>query len=256
MTPEQRNAIIVDYIEGQLTDALICSKHAISPEQLQTIARLGTGTIVNPQPLTRTLKRGMHGAIGVENLASKVLTPDEMAISPLQSAEHIEPSHREAALFLTDAELSFANNVLRGMRPAAAAAASFEIFNEYLANKKAAELLRASHVANYLSLMKGRSLFAPVRNKAYLEAVLWQVIDRSLELKQEYNVLTGQPMEGRCTYNPKMAIGAAALLARLKGWDSPNENDQAQETHRDRLRRLAAQYNEDHNNSPEISDDE
>lgn len=242
MTPETRAGFILEYIEGDLTDQLLAAKYGLDDYQFKTAVHIGTGNIIKPEPLTRGLKRGMRNSVAVTALATDTLNAEDMAISPLQSAEIIEPKSRDLALFLNNAELSFANNVLRGMNATAAAAASFEIFNKQLADKKAAELLRSSHVADYLASMKGRSLFAPVRNKAYLEAVLWQVIDRGLQLKQEVDTLTGLPVEGQCKYDPKSVIAASALLSRLKGWDNVEQGQGEAETQRDRLRRLQANF--------------
>lgn len=242
MTPETRAGFILEYIEGDLTDQLLAAKYGLDDYQFKTAVHIGTGNIIKPEPLTRGLKRGMRNSVAVTTLATDTLNAEDMAISPLQSAEVIEPKSRDLALFLNNAELSFANNVLRGMNATAAAAASFEIFNKQLADKKAAELLRSSHVADYLASMKGRSLFAPVRNKAYLEAVLWQVIDRGLQLHQEVDSLTGLTVEGQCKYDPKSVIAASALLSRLKGWDNVEQGQGEAETQRDRLRRLQANF--------------
>lgn len=242
MTPETRAGFILEYIEGDLTDQLLAAKYGLDDYQFKTAVHIGTGNIIKPEPLTRGLKRGMRNSVAVTALATDTLNAEDMAISPLQSAEVIEPKSRDLALFLNNAELSFANNVLRGMNATAAAAASFEIFNKQLADKKAAELLRSSHVADYLASMKGRSLFAPVRNKAYLEAVLWQVIDRGLQLHQEVDSLTGLTVEGQCKYDPKSVIAASALLSRLKGWDNVEQGQGEAETQRDRLRRLQANF--------------
>lgn len=242
MTPETRAGFILEYIEGDLTDQLLAAKYGLDEYQFKTAVHIGTGNIIKPEPLTRGLKRGMRNSVAVTALATDTLNAEDMAVSPLQSAEIIEPKSRDLALYLNNAELSFANNVLRGMNATAAAAASFEIFNKQLADKKAAELLRSSHVADYLASMKGRSLFAPVRNKAYLEAVLWQVIDRGLQLKQEVDTLTGLPVEGQCKYDPKSVIAASALLSRLKGWDNVEQGQGEAETQRDRLRRLQANF--------------
>lgn len=244
MTPERRNMIIIDYMDGEIPDDLICAKYDITPEQLDLIQRIGTGSIINPEPLYRGLKTGCRGSRAVSQMARETLEPEDMAVSPLQTVELMEPDHRNAALYLSEQELNFANNVLRGFKPVAAAAASYEIYNEPLATRKAAELLRASHVAHYLQVMRGRSLFAPLRNKAYLKAVLWQVIDRSMELKQVYDLL-GREVEGQCAYNPKMAIAAAGLLARMEGWDSAARDEKGAESQRDRLRRIAAQYQQE-----------
>lgn len=242
MTPETRAGFILEYIEGDLTDQLLAAKYGLDDYQFKTAVHIGTGNIIKPEPLTRGLKRGMRNSVAVTALATDTLNAEDMAISPLQSAEVIEPKARDLALYLNNAELSFANNVLRGMNATAAAAASFEIFNKQLADKKAAELLRSSHVADYLASMKGRSLFAPVRNKAYLEAVLWQVIDRGLQLHQEVDSLTGLTVEGQCKYDPKSVIAASALLSRLKGWDNVEQGQGEAETQRDRLRRLQANF--------------
>lgn len=243
LTPESRTALLLEYMEGELTDALLCQKYDLDAYQLKTAVYIGTGNIVNPEPVTRGLKRGVRGACAIGALAAANLQPEDMQVSPLQAAETLSPDARNKALFLNDAELSFANNVLRGMNATAAAAASFEIFNKPMADQKAAELLRSSHVAEYLTSMKGKSLFAPVRNKAYLEAVLWQVIDRGLALNQSYDVLTGKPVEGKCDYNWKSVVAASTLLARLKGWEKQEEHAEG-ETQRDRLRRLQSQYQE------------
>lgn len=242
MTPETRASFILDYLDGEVTDALLAAKYGLDDYQFKTAVHIGTGNIIKPEPLNRGLKRGVNHAVAVQHLATSTLEPEEMAVSPLQSSEAVPVDARNKALFLNNAELSFANNVLRGMNATAAAAASFEIFNKQLADKKAAELLRSSHVADYLASMKGRSLFAPVRNKAYLEAVLWQVIDRGLQLKQEFDNLTGMPVEGQCKYDPKSVIAASALLSRLKGWDNVEQGQGEAETQRDRLRRLQANF--------------
>lgn len=255
MTPETRAALIIDYMEGELPDAMLCAKYGIDADQLEVAMHIGTGNIITPEPIKRGMKRGVRNSLAVAKLASENLTKEQMALSPLQSAEihepieivkQLDPEGRTQALYLNDAELSFANNVLRGMKPTPAAAASFEIFNEHLASRKAAELLRASHVMEYISKMRGRSLFAPVRNKAYLEAVLHQVIDRGMELQQVYNPLTGKPMMNGasfvCDYNWKAVVSAATLLMKLKGWEGNQNNNSEQETQRDRLRRLQATY--------------
>lgn len=244
LTSHQTTALLLEYMEGEITDDLLCSKYGIEPHTLKALIHIGTGSIVSPEPVTRGMKRGVRNAVAVTQLAQTILPPEDFQVSPIQAAETIEPGARNAALFLNQAELSFANNVLRGMNATAAAAASFEIFNEPMARKKAAELLRADHVAEYLSQMKGKTLFAPVRNKAYLEAVLNQVIDRGLALRQTFDVLTGKPVEGKCDYNWKAVIAAATLLARLKGWDKLGEDNGATETQRDRLRRLQSTFND------------
>lgn len=257
MTPETRQALIIDYLEGELPDPLLCAKYAITPDQLEVVVYVGTGSIIDPQPLKRGMKRGVNNSLAVAKLARDNLTPAQMALSPLESAEiqepltvtrQLEPDGRTAALYLNDSELFFANNVLRGMKPTPAAAAAFEIFNEHLASRKAAELLRSSHVMEYIDKMRGRSLFAPVRNKAYIEAVLHQVIDRGMELKQVFNPLTGKPemsddgLSFVCDYNWKAVLSAIALLAKMKGWDNNQSNNTDQESQRDRLRRLQANY--------------
>lgn len=244
LSPESRMSLIIEYMDGDLTDDLLCAKYGITDIQLETVVHIGTGNIINPEPLTRGKKRGIRNACAVGELARQVLPPADMAVSPLQSAEVIDHDARVAGLYLNTQELEFANMVLRGMKPVAAAAAAFELFNEHLANRKAAELLRASHVSEYLSQMKGRSLFAPVRNKAYLEAVLWQVIDRGLELKQKFNPLTGQPVDGVCEYNWKAVVAAGTLLARIKGYDKAEQQQNENETQRDRLRRIQANYHQ------------
>lgn len=242
LTSSQTTALLLEYMEGEVTDSLLCSKYGIQDHQLKALIHIGTGTLINPEPVQRGMKRGVRNAVAVAQLAQAILPPEDLQVSPLQAAETIEPAAREAALFLNQAELSFANNVLRGMNATAAAAASFEIFNQHMANKKAAELLRSDHVAEYLASMKGKTLFAPVRNKAYLEAVLWQVIDRGLTLRQSFDVLTGKPVDGKCDYNWKAVVAASTLLARLKGWDGADTNSDNAESQRDRLRRLQANY--------------
>lgn len=242
MTPEQRTSLLLDYMDGDLTDGLLCSKYQITPYQLQTAVYVGTGNIVNPEPLERGKKRGMRNSREVERLAAH-LPPEDMAVSPLQSSELLEPDQRNLALHLSEAELSFANNVLRGMNATSAAAASFEIFNKDLAQRKAAECIRASHVAEYMMSMKNKSLFAPVRNKAYLEAVLWQVIDRGMELKQSYD-LDGEMIIGQCEFNHKAVVASATLLAKIKGWEKQGEDNSTAESQRDRLRKLQAAYKE------------
>lgn len=257
MTPETRASLIIDYMDGDLPDAMLCAKYGLDQEQLEVAVYIGTGNIMKPEPIKRGMKRGMRHGMAVAQLARDNLTPDQMALSPLQSAEihepititrQLDPDARTQALYLNDAELSFANMVLRGMKPTPAAAAAFEIFNEHLASRKAAELLRSSHVIEYIGKMKGRSLFAPVRNKAYLEAVLHQVIDRGMEMRQVFNPLTGKPemsddgLSFVCDYNWKAVISAATLLMKLKGWEGNQSNNTDQESQRDRLRRLQANY--------------
>lgn len=241
MTPEQRTELLLEYMEGGLTDALLCAKYGLTEYQLKTAVHIGTGNIVNPEPVERGRKRGFTGALSIQALASDHLTPEDFRVSPLESGAALEPDQRNLALYLSDAELSFANNVLRGMNGTAAAAASFEIFNKDMAQRKAAETLRSSHVAEYMSSMRGKSLFAPVRNKAYLEAVLWQVIDRGLELSQKFDK-DGFEMIGVCEYNPKSVIASATLLAKLKGWEKTGEDTGQAESQRDRLRRLQAEH--------------
>lgn len=241
MTPEQRSALILDYMDGALNDALLCGKYGINQQQLETAMHIGTGNIINPEPIKRGLKRGMRDTGAVTVLAHRYLSPEDMAASPLDAAEMLQPDQRDLALHLNVAELSFANNVLRGMNATAAAAASFEIFNKDLADKKAAELLRTSHIAEYMASMRGRSLYAPLRNKAYMEAVLWQVIDRCMELKQSYDT-GGEAIIGQCEFNVKGVVSAATLLAKIKGWEKAEENSGQAETQRDRLRRLQAAY--------------
>ena len=239
----QTTALLFDYMDGEIPDELLCSKYGLEDYQLKALIHIGTGSIINPEPVQRGLKRGVRSSVAIAQLAAAVLPPEDFRVSPLQAAETLEPESRERALFLNQAELSFANNVLRGMNATAAAAASFEIFNEQMARKKAAELLRADHVAEYLASMKGKSLFAPVRNKAYLEAVLWQVIDRGLALQQSFDVLTGETIKGVCEYNWKAVVGASTLLARLKGWEKTTDDSSTAETQRDRLRRIQADFN-------------
>lgn len=244
LTPESRTALLLEYMDGEIPDDLLCRKYGLDAYQLKTAVYIGTGNIITPEPVTRGMKRGARNSCAIGHLAAATLPPEDMQVSPLVAAETLTPESRDKALFLNDSELSFANNVLRGMNATAAAAASFEIFNKDMADRKAAELLRSSHVAEYLTSMKGKTLFAPVRNKAYLEAVLWQVIDRGLSLRQTFDVLTGKPIDGKCDYNWKAVVAASTLLARLKGWEKAGEDDQQQESQRDRLRRLQSQHAE------------
>src|ERR1700750_1841171 len=102
MTPETRASFIIDYMDGELTDGLLCAKYGMTHEQLEIAVHIGAGSIIAPAPLNRGLKRGMRNSGAVEQLAVANLAPEDMALSPLQSAEILEPESRNAALYLND----------------------------------------------------------------------------------------------------------------------------------------------------------
>ena len=241
MTPEVRAVFVEEYEAGELTEKLLKAKYGLTDYQFKTAVHIGRGNIIEPKPLVRAQGRVPHHVYTASELVTKNIDPKDLEENPMVRAANMDAKARDAALLLNDAELGFANNVLRGFNATAAAAASFEIFNKQMAEKKAAELLRSSHVAQYLSLMRGRTIDAPLRNRAYLEAVLWKVIDRSMELEQVYGP-DGNEVEGKCEYDPKTAVAAANVLMKLKGWEKAPDMVGGTESQRDRLRRIQSQF--------------
>jgi len=239
MTPEAFAEFSTEYEEGKLPDDLLAAKWNLSIVAFNAIVQTGRGTIIKPMPLVRrTLGQGTAHSVAVRKLAAEAqLMPEDMALSPIESNALLSPAQRMASYSISEKEIEFCNMVLRGFNSTAAAAAVFEVFDKNEAMRKAGSLLKDPRVGEYLREMKGQRLLAPVRGRQYLEAVLHQVIDRSLTLHVEYD-LDGKTLTGRCNYNPKALLGAAALLMKLKGWDNSNATDTTQESHLERIRRI------------------
>ncbi len=226
MTPQAFAAFADEYQSGELPDDMLAAKWQLSPSAFDEVVRTGYGTIVQPMPLRKKNpdRRGVRGVISVSKIAKEgELMPDDLALSPLEATEMLSPSQRIAGYALTEQELNFANLVLKGFNTTAACCAAFEMFDEHEARRKAAALLKSPRIQTYIEELKGQRLYAPVRGKAYLEAVLWQVIDRSLELEQAYDE-NGKRITGRCTYNPKALIAASVALMKLRGWDKEGDD--------------------------------
>lgn len=243
MEPTQTDAFIRDYLAADLPDHLLMMKYNLTPAAFEEVLRVGYGSFLEPQPVTRRNKpdkvNGTRGSAHVAQLAKEgELLPADMALSPLEQMEMLTPLQRDRSYALSDSELTFANLVLRGLDTTAAACAAFGIYDKYEAQRKSAATLRDKRVADYIASLKAQNLYAPVRGKQYLEAVLHKVIDRAMELHQVYN-LDGKPIPGRCTFNGKLVVQAGLALMKLKGWGNDNENDRGgQLSHVERLRQI------------------
>lgn len=226
MTPQAFTAFAEEYESADLPDDMLAAKWQMSAATFDEVVRVGYGSVVQPMPLRKKNpeRRGVRHVATVSKLAKEgELMPDDLALSPLEATEMLSPAQRMAGYALTEQELNFANLVLKGFNTTAACCAAFEVFDEHEARRKAATLLKSPRIQTYIDELKGQRLYAPVRGKAYLEAVLWQVIDRSLELQQEYT-LDGRPVVGRCAYNPKALLGASVALMKLRGWDKEGDD--------------------------------
>lgn len=239
MTPEAHADFCEEYAEGSLPDDMLAAKWAMTPAVFAETVRIGWGDLLAPSPLKRKGSGNPLNSAKVRQVA-KVgqLMPEDMALSPVDANAMLTPQQRLASYALVEAELEFCNDILRGKDTVRAAAGCFGIFDRMEANRKASQLMREPRIRDYLAEMKNQRLFAPVRGRAYLEAILNQVIDRSLDLTQVYDFM-GKPVEGTCGYNYKALIAASALLMKLKGWDNSNAIDTTTESHVDRLRRIA-----------------
>lgn len=241
MTPQAFAAFADEYQSGELPDDMLAKKWNMTPAVFADTVRTGYGDLLSPHPLVKKKnapKRGIKYVKGVEQIAKEgELMPEDMALSPLDAAEVMSPAQRMASYALTQDELAFANLVLKGFNTTSAAVACFNIYDEHEARRKAAALLKMPRVVDYINELKGQNLYAPVRGKQYLEAVLWQVVDRGLELQQEYTV-DGRVVAGRCTYNAKAVIAASAALMKLRGWDREDDKGNTQLSHVERLRAI------------------
>lgn len=242
MKPIERNALIAEYYAAELPDDLLRQKYGLTQFDFDEIVRVGTGSFLDPQPLKRKTDRNVRGVANAGEVARLAkegeLMPDDMTLSPLEQAELLTPVQRMKSYALNSAELTFANLVLRGLDTTAAACAAFELYDKFEAQRKASATLRDQRVAAYIKELKGQNLYAPQRGKQYLEAVLWQVVDRSMELQQVYD-LFGNMVPGRCAFNGKLVVQAAVALMKLRGWGADDEkNGQGQLSHVERLRQI------------------
>lgn len=241
MTPQAFAAFADEYQSGELPDDMLAAKWQMTAATFDEVVRTGYGTLIDPQPLRkkRPNAKGVRDSAAVNRIAKEgELMPGDLALSPLEASEMLSPMQRMASYALTEAELNFANLVLKGFNTTAAACAAFEIFDEHEARRKAATLLKSPRIMTYVEELKGQKLYAPIRGKAYLEAVLWQVIDRSLELEQQYDI-NGRAVTGRCQYNPKALIAASVAMMKLRGWDKEGDDKSAgQLSHVERLRMI------------------
>lgn len=241
MQPAALTEFASEYCAGELPDELLMKKWGMTPSEFNERVRIGYGTFLAPNAFVRLKNTGGKGArhsAAVSNLAKEgELMPEDMALSPLEAVEMMSPLQRMRSYVLSEPELAFANLVLKGFNTTSAAVACFDVYDKFEAQRKASNMLRDERISAYIAEMKGQRLYAPPRGRAYLEAVLWQVIDRSMELQQAYEE-NGRPIAGRCTYNPKALLGSAALLMKLKGWDGQSDNVNTAETHVERLRRI------------------
>lgn len=246
MTPETRKQFTDDYLDGEIPVDVLKAKYNLDDYQYKTAVHIGTGSIIKPQPLgERKVKRVAQAVEGVLEKAGHHLQPGDFRVSPLQDQAQMTPESRMLATYLNETELQFANDVHMGRPSDHAAATAYELWNRQLAAKKARELLRTPHIRDYLNSMKGQTLMAPLCNRQYLEAVAMQIIHRSMAMSQEFDRGDGTIVQGSCTYDPKSALAAVALLARIKGYDGNNATLVVGETQVDRLRRLTANFNAD-----------
>lgn len=243
MEPTQADSFIRDYLAADLPDNLLMMKYNLTPDAFAEVLRIGYGTPSEPHPIVRkhkykTVQGAMHSG-AVEKLAKEgELIPADLALSPLDQMDMLTPLQRTRSYALSDAELTFANLVLRGLDTTAAACAAFQVYDKHEAQRKAAHTLRDQRVGEYIDSLKNQNLYAPVRGKQYLEAVLHKVIDRAMDMTQVYN-FDGTPVPGRCGFNGKLVVQAAAVLMKLKGWGNDNENDRGgQLSHVERLRQI------------------
>lgn len=245
LTPQAFAAFAEEYESGELPDELLMKKWAMSESVFQETVRNGRGSLLDPLPLVRNKRRktdnGVKHSVNVAKIAREgELMPEDMALSPLEAAETLSPAQRMASYALSQDELAFANLVLKGFNTTSAAVACFNIYDETEARRKAAALLKMPRVQDYINELKNQRLYAPVRGKQYLEAVLWQVIDRGLELEQVYDLL-GRPVTGRCTFNAKSVVAASTALMKLRGWDRDDDKGQSTQSHVERLRMINLQ---------------
>lgn len=243
MEPAQLDAFVRDYRAADLPDNLLMMKYNLTPDAFAEVLRVGYGTPEMPKPVTRTIRHdtvnGVRGSATVAKLAKEgELLPADLALSPLDQMDLLTPLQRDRSYALTDHELTFANLVLRGLDTTAAACAAFQIYDKFEAQRKAASTLRDKRIADYIAELKGQNLYAPIRGKQYLEAVLHKVIDRSMEMDQAYT-LDGKPISGRCYFNGKLVVQAALALMKLKGWGNTDEGPRdGSLTHVERLRQI------------------
>lgn len=225
MTPQAFAAFADEYQSAELPDDMLAAKWQMSAAAFDEVVRVGFGDVLKPMPLRKKPKRKhvLHAATVDKLVKEGELMPDDLALSPIEATEMLSPAQRMVSYALTEHELNFANLVLKGFNTTSACCAAFGIFDEHEARRKAATLLKSPRIQAYIEELKGQRLYAPVRGKAYLEAVLWQVIDRSMELTQLYTQ-DGRPVTGRCTYNAKAMIAASVALMKLKGWDKEGDD--------------------------------
>ena len=243
MEPTQTDAFIRDYLAADLPDHLLMMKYNLTPAAFDEVLRVGYGSFLAPEPVTRktvnNTVKGVKGSAHVAQLAKEgELLPADLALSPLDQMDLLTPLQRDRSYALSDSELTFANLVLRGLDTTAAACAAFQIYDKYEAQRKAAHTLRDKRNSEYIQSLKSQNLYAPIRGKQYLEAVLHKVIDRSMEMDQVYTI-DGRPVAGRCHFNGKLVVQAALALMKLKGWGNDNEQDRGgQLSHVERLRQI------------------
>lgn len=243
MEPTQADSFIRDYLAADLPDNLLMMKYNLTPDAFAEVLRIGYGTPAEPLPIDRRhphkkVNGVAHSAKVAEIVKEGELLPADLALSPLDQMEMLTPLQRERSYTLNESELTFANLVLRGLDTTAAACAAFQVYDKFEAQRKAASTLRDKRVTDYIDSLRNQNLYAPIRGKQYLEAVLHKVIDRAMEMHQVYN-LDGQPVRGRCSFNGKLVVQAAVALMKLKGWGNDNENERnGQLSHVERLRQI------------------
>ncbi len=240
LTPQAFAAFAEEYEAGELPDDMLARKWNMSDSVFAETVRNGRGSLLHPLPLKKKKEnaRGVLHSARVNAITKEgELMPEDMALSPLEASEMLSPAQRMASYALTAQELAFANLVLKGFNTTSAAVACFDIYDEHEARRKASALLKMPRVQDYINELRGQKLYAPIRGKQYLEAVLWQVIDRGMELEQVYDLL-GRPVTGRCTYNAQSVIAASAALMKLRGWDRDDDKGHATLSHVERLRMI------------------
>lgn len=243
MEPAQIDSFVRDYKAADLPDNLLMMKYNLTPEAFAEVLRVGNGTFLEPRPLTRNIRgEKVNGTLGSGTVAQLAkegeLLPADLALSPLEQMDMLTPLQRDRSYALTDSELMFANLVLRGLDTTAAACAAFQIYDKFEAQRKAASSLRDKRITDYVNELKGQNLYAPIRGKQYLEAVLHKVIDRSMEMDQAYTI-DGKPVSGRCYFNGKLVVQAALALMKLKGWGNTDEGGKENQlSHVERLRQI------------------
>jgi len=239
---ETKSRLKADYMNGILSEPMICAKYAIGPDILIQLIQIGDGEEVFPLPWRGAKKQTTadpQDMRTVAELSQTKLTPDEQFLSAHDQNAMLTFEEREAAEVLSAQELEFCNLQLRGVRTTPAAMQAFDLDSIREAMVKATKLKRDAYCIRYLGIMKRKKVLGVVRDRGWAEAVLHRIIDRSMELDQVY-LKNGTAVKGMCHFDAKGATAALVVLMRLKGWDKET-SDWTEEPQHARIKRISEQ---------------